>query len=193
MDGPSVPVNLYVCVCVCLSGTVRRFLEKHGNGIEAVVFAASDTEEVRIGAPPPNAARVPAIPFNPDVHVFPLQPVYKKLLPLYFPRSEEEEQACRPLIPADIGNSEGEPIVPERQIRISEKPGVLEGEEQHLCPREHRRHRRRQLLHVLMICFITWDIKTLIKVNGRQTGSFLVNVARGPELITGTPDPRCLC
>uniref|UniRef100_A0A674MBP6 Ganglioside induced differentiation associated protein 2 n=1 Tax=Takifugu rubripes TaxID=31033 RepID=A0A674MBP6_TAKRU len=78
--------------------TVRRFLEKHGNSIEAVVFAASDTEE----------------------------PVYKKLLPLYFPRSEEEERAFRPLIPADIGNSEGEPIVPERQIRISEKPGVLE-------------------------------------------------------------------
>uniref|UniRef100_H3CIA1 Ganglioside induced differentiation associated protein 2 n=1 Tax=Tetraodon nigroviridis TaxID=99883 RepID=H3CIA1_TETNG len=78
--------------------TVRRFLEKHGSSIEAVVFAASDAEE----------------------------PIYRKLLPLYFPRSEEEERACRPLIPADIGNSEGEPIVPERQIRISEKPGVLE-------------------------------------------------------------------
>lgn len=194
MDGPFVPVNLYVCVCVWLSGTVRRFLEKHGNGIEAVVFAASDLEEVRIGIapPPPNAARIPVIPFNPDVHVLPLQPVYRKLLPLYFPRSEEEEQACRPLIPADIGNSEGEPIVPERQIRISEKPGVLEGEKQHLCPCELRRHRRQQLLHVPMIRFITWDIKTLIKVNGRQTGSFPVKVARGPELITGTPDPRCL-
>lgn len=55
------------------------------------------------------------------------QPVYKKLLPLYYPRSEEEEKACMPLIPADIGNSEGEPVVPERQIRIAEKPGTLEG------------------------------------------------------------------
>uniref|UniRef100_A0A8C4GNJ5 Ganglioside induced differentiation associated protein 2 n=1 Tax=Dicentrarchus labrax TaxID=13489 RepID=A0A8C4GNJ5_DICLA len=55
-----------------------------------------------------------------------LQPVYKKLLPLYYPRSEEEEKACLPLIPADIGNSEGEPVVPERQIRIAEKPGTLE-------------------------------------------------------------------
>lgn len=27
-------------------GTVRRFLENHGNSIEAVVFAMSDTEEV---------------------------------------------------------------------------------------------------------------------------------------------------
>ncbi|XP_053184492.1 ganglioside-induced differentiation-associated protein 2 [Scomber japonicus] len=78
--------------------TVRRFLENHGNSIETVVFAVSDTEE----------------------------PVYKKLLPLYYPRSEEEEKVCLPLIPADIGNSEGEPVVPERQIRIAEKPGTLE-------------------------------------------------------------------
>uniref|UniRef100_A0A4W6G0B3 Ganglioside induced differentiation associated protein 2 n=1 Tax=Lates calcarifer TaxID=8187 RepID=A0A4W6G0B3_LATCA len=78
--------------------TVRRFLENHGNSIETVVFAVSDTEES----------------------------VYKKLLPLYYPRSEEEEEACLPLIPADIGNSEGEPVVPERQIRIAEKPGSLE-------------------------------------------------------------------
>ncbi|KAF3843493.1 hypothetical protein F7725_002342 [Dissostichus mawsoni] len=76
--------------------TVRRFLEHHGNSLEAVVFAVSDTEE----------------------------PVYKKLLPLYFPRSEEEELASLPLIPADIGNSKGEPVVPERQIRIAEKPGT---------------------------------------------------------------------
>uniref|UniRef100_A0AAQ4RAF1 Ganglioside induced differentiation associated protein 2 n=1 Tax=Gasterosteus aculeatus aculeatus TaxID=481459 RepID=A0AAQ4RAF1_GASAC len=78
--------------------TVRRFLENHGNRLEAVVFAVSDAEE----------------------------PVYRKLLPLYFPRSEEEEKAFLPLLPGDIGNSEGEPVVPERQIRIAEKPGTLE-------------------------------------------------------------------
>ncbi|XP_028992630.1 ganglioside-induced differentiation-associated protein 2 isoform X2 [Betta splendens] len=78
--------------------TVRRFLERHGNSIETVVFAVSNTEEL----------------------------VYKKLLPLYYPRSEDEEKASLPLIPADIGNSEGEPVVPERQIRIAEKPGSLE-------------------------------------------------------------------
>ena len=55
------------------------------------------------------------------------QPVYKKLLPLYFPRSEEEERASLPRVPGDIGNSEGEPIIPERQIRITEKPGNQEG------------------------------------------------------------------
>uniref|UniRef100_A0A667Z1D7 Ganglioside induced differentiation associated protein 2 n=1 Tax=Myripristis murdjan TaxID=586833 RepID=A0A667Z1D7_9TELE len=87
------------CVFLCVfSGTVRRFLENYGNNIETVVFAVSDTEE----------------------------PVYRKLLPLYYPRTEEEERTSLPLIPADIGNSEGEPVVPERQIRITEKPGTLE-------------------------------------------------------------------
>ncbi|XP_033843316.1 ganglioside-induced differentiation-associated protein 2 [Periophthalmus magnuspinnatus] len=78
--------------------TVRRFLENHGNNIETVVLAVSESEEV----------------------------VYRKLLPLYYPRSEDEERVFLPLIPADIGNSEGEPVVPERQIRITEKPGTLE-------------------------------------------------------------------
>ncbi|KAL6484804.1 hypothetical protein MHYP_G00068490 [Metynnis hypsauchen] len=78
--------------------TVRRFLENHGESIEAVVFAVSDAEEA----------------------------VYKKLLPLYYPRSKDEERASLPLLPADIGNSEGEPVVPERQIRITEKPGSVE-------------------------------------------------------------------
>lgn len=55
------------------------------------------------------------------------QSAFKKLLPLYYPRSEGEEKTCLPLIPADIGNSEGEPVVPERQIRITEKPGSIEG------------------------------------------------------------------
>uniref|UniRef100_A0A8C8CQ07 Macro domain-containing protein n=1 Tax=Oncorhynchus tshawytscha TaxID=74940 RepID=A0A8C8CQ07_ONCTS len=37
-----------------------------------------------------------------------------------------KECASLPLIPTDIGNSEGEPVVPERQIRIAENPGCLE-------------------------------------------------------------------
>lgn len=78
--------------------TVRRFLENHGESLEMVVFAVTEMEE----------------------------PVYRKLLPLYYPRSEEEERASLPLLPSDIGNAEGEPVVAERQIRISEKPGSLE-------------------------------------------------------------------
>uniref|UniRef100_A0A8C7CBN7 Ganglioside induced differentiation associated protein 2 n=1 Tax=Oncorhynchus kisutch TaxID=8019 RepID=A0A8C7CBN7_ONCKI len=84
--------------------TVRRFLENHGKSIEMVVFAVTDMEE----------------------------PTYRKLLPLYYPRSEEEERASLPLIPADIGNSEGEPVVPERQIRITEKPGTEDNSEETL-------------------------------------------------------------
>ncbi|XP_032629520.1 ganglioside-induced differentiation-associated protein 2 isoform X2 [Chelonoidis abingdonii] len=79
-----------------LKGTVRRFLEIHGETLEKVVFAVSEIE----------------------------QATYQKLLPLYFPRSLEEEGHFLPCLPADIGNSEGEPVVPERQIRISEKPGA---------------------------------------------------------------------
>ncbi|KAJ7317749.1 hypothetical protein JRQ81_003911 [Phrynocephalus forsythii] len=78
--------------------TVRRFLEIHGNTLEKVVFAVSEVEE----------------------------PTYQKMLPLYFPRSMEEEKRSLPFLPADIGNAQGEPVVPERQIRISEKPGVSE-------------------------------------------------------------------
>ncbi|PKU32458.1 ganglioside-induced differentiation-associated protein 2 [Limosa lapponica baueri] len=53
-----------------------------------------------------------------------IEATYQKLLPLYFPRSLEEEIQSLPYLPADIGNAEGEPVVPERQIRITEKPGV---------------------------------------------------------------------
>ncbi|MEE6513027.1 hypothetical protein FKM82_020454 [Ascaphus truei] len=83
--------------------TVRRFLELHGAALEKVVFCVTEQEE---GA-------------------------YSKLLPLYFPRSVKEERCSLPLLPPDIGNADGEPVVPERQIRISEKPGSHEGK---MCP-----------------------------------------------------------
>ncbi|XP_067849055.1 ganglioside-induced differentiation-associated protein 2 [Heptranchias perlo] len=76
--------------------TVRRFLEKHGDTIETVVFAVTDLEEA----------------------------IYTKLMPLYFPRSLEEERRCLPILPADVGNAEGEPVIAERQIRILDKPGI---------------------------------------------------------------------
>lgn len=45
-----------------------------------------------------------------------------KILPLYFPRSSREEVEAIKLLPEDIGNENGEPIIPERQIRIMDKP-----------------------------------------------------------------------
>ncbi|XP_048396911.1 ganglioside-induced differentiation-associated protein 2 isoform X2 [Stegostoma tigrinum] len=91
-----------------LKGTVRRFLEKHGDTIETVVFAVTDLEEA----------------------------TYVRLMPLYFPRSLEEEKRSLPFLPADVGNAEGEPVIAERQIRILDKPGIPshedESDEEHL-------------------------------------------------------------
>ncbi|XP_036401587.1 ganglioside-induced differentiation-associated protein 2-like [Megalops cyprinoides] len=78
--------------------TVRRFLESHGASLEAVVFVVAEGEE----------------------------PVYRKLLPLYYPRSREEERSSLALLPRNVGNSEGAPVVPDRQIRITDKPGSMD-------------------------------------------------------------------
>lgn len=74
--------------------TVRRFLEKFGDDIETVIFCCN---EETIDA-------------------------YLKILPLYFPRNEMEENASVKQLPLDIGNEDGEPVIPERQIRILDKP-----------------------------------------------------------------------
>ncbi|XP_005090009.1 protein GDAP2 homolog isoform X2 [Aplysia californica] len=74
--------------------TVRRFLEKHPEAIDLIVFAC--TEE------------------NLEV--------YRKILPLYFPRNSSEEDEALDHLPSDIGNEDGEPVIKERQIRILDKP-----------------------------------------------------------------------
>ena len=50
------------------------------------------------------------------------QNVYEETLPLYFPRSPQEEKESLTKLPSDIGNEMGEPVIPERQIRIMDKP-----------------------------------------------------------------------
>lgn len=42
------PVTTVFFWFAVFTGTVRRFLENHGNSIDTVVFAVSDTEEVGI-------------------------------------------------------------------------------------------------------------------------------------------------
>ncbi|XP_063244031.1 protein GDAP2 homolog [Bacillus rossius redtenbacheri] len=74
--------------------TVRRFLEKHGSSLETVVFAIGNAD---IG-------------------------IYEVLLPLYFPRSPQEEQNALWQLPANVGGPDGEPIQPDRQIRIIDNP-----------------------------------------------------------------------
>ncbi|XP_042224075.1 protein GDAP2 homolog isoform X3 [Homarus americanus] len=74
--------------------TVRRFLEHWGQSVERVIFVA-DSIDVSI---------------------------YEILMPLYFPRSSEEEECSRYLLPTDLGDEYGEPVIPDRQIRIIDNP-----------------------------------------------------------------------
>jgi O-acetyl-ADP-ribose deacetylase (regulator of RNase III) len=70
--------------------TVRRFLEKYGDEIERIIFVLDEEEEE----------------------------IYQSFMPLYFPRSKTEEQYMAYQLPIDIGNSDGEPVVEERRIKI---------------------------------------------------------------------------
>ncbi|WRX15635.1 CRAL-TRIO lipid binding domain - like 10 [Theobroma cacao] len=75
--------------------TVRRFLEKQKDKITAVVFCTST---------------------SPDTEI------YKRLLPLYFPRDKHEEEVAMSKLPADVGDENGETIIDERKIRIKPLP-----------------------------------------------------------------------
>ncbi|XP_048615926.1 protein GDAP2 homolog [Brassica napus] len=75
--------------------TVRRFLEKQKDQISAVVFCTTTTSDTEI---------------------------YKRLLPLYFPRDEHEEEVAISKLPADVGDENGETVIDERKIRIQALP-----------------------------------------------------------------------
>ncbi|KAJ4961504.1 hypothetical protein NE237_021414 [Protea cynaroides] len=72
--------------------TVRRFLEKQKDKIMAVVFCTTTSSDTEI---------------------------YKRLLPLYFPRDKHEEEVAALKLPADVGDENGETILDERKIRIN--------------------------------------------------------------------------
>jgi len=76
--------------------TIRRFLEHHGSDLDAVVLYFEESEDMAI---------------------------YRELLPLYCPRNKEEELAAKRLLPQNVGNEEGEPIIEDRVIRISGRIG----------------------------------------------------------------------
>lgn len=80
---------------------MRRFLERHHNSLDLVVFAV---ENIDVG-------------------------IYEVLLPLYFPRSLQEEETALWQLPASVGGPDGEPLLPDRQIRIIDNPQhSLDGE-----------------------------------------------------------------
>ncbi|KAL3631211.1 hypothetical protein CASFOL_024195 [Castilleja foliolosa] len=71
--------------------TVRRVLEKQRDNISAVVFCITATSDTDI---------------------------YKRLLPLYFPRDKREEEIAIFKLPVDVGDENGETVIDERKIRI---------------------------------------------------------------------------
>ncbi|GFZ10879.1 appr-1-p processing enzyme family protein [Actinidia rufa] len=77
--------------------TVRRFLEKQKDKITAVVFCTTTSSDTEI---------------------------YKRLLPLYFPRDKHEEEVAISKLPADVGDENGETVIDERKIRIKHLPKV---------------------------------------------------------------------
>lgn len=79
---------------IYVAGTVRRFLEQYPSSLETVVFVVDNLD---LG-------------------------IYEILLPLYFPRSRQEEQNALWQLPTNCGGSDGEPVYPDRQIRIIDNP-----------------------------------------------------------------------
>ncbi|KAI3696338.1 hypothetical protein L1987_79351 [Smallanthus sonchifolius] len=77
--------------------TVCRFLEKQKDKITGVVFCLTTTNDTE---------------------------VYKRLLPLYFPRDKKEEAIAISKLPADVGDENGETVIDERKIRIKPLPNV---------------------------------------------------------------------
>eukprot|EP00298_Acanthocystis_sp_HF-20_P001611 c12023_g1_i1.p1 GENE.c12023_g1_i1~~c12023_g1_i1.p1 ORF type:complete len:501 (+),score=178.61 c12023_g1_i1:60-1562(+) len=77
--------------------TIRRFIEHHGDKLDLIVLCVDNEEDLNC---------------------------YKKLLPLYMPRSKAEEQSVIDLLPAEIGNEHGEMVCEERAIRIKTLPGA---------------------------------------------------------------------
>ncbi|XP_042021956.1 protein GDAP2 homolog isoform X1 [Salvia splendens] len=77
--------------------TVRRFFEKQKDKIHAVVFCTTTSSDTEI---------------------------YKRLLPLYFPRDKLEEEMAVSKLPADVGDENGETVIDERKIRIQPLPNL---------------------------------------------------------------------
>ncbi|KMZ57603.1 hypothetical protein ZOSMA_84G00410 [Zostera marina] len=75
--------------------TVRRLLEKQKDKISTVVFCTTTTADTEI---------------------------YKRLLPLYFPRDKHEEEVSLSKLPFDVGDENGETLINERKIRIKPLP-----------------------------------------------------------------------
>lgn len=74
---------------------IRRFLESFPSAFKLIVFCTENECQYNL---------------------------YQSLLKLYFPRNEREQLLANHFLPNNIGGVMGEPIIPERAIRIKENP-----------------------------------------------------------------------
>ncbi|RHY44277.1 hypothetical protein DYB38_007536 [Aphanomyces astaci] len=81
--------------------TIRRFLEHFGDSFDLIVLCVEDTGDLQL---------------------------YQEWLPVYFPRSTDDEAAGKLALDAlphiSLGDEFGEPVIEERKIRISSVPFV---------------------------------------------------------------------
>ncbi|ETV80554.1 hypothetical protein H257_06088 [Aphanomyces astaci] len=81
--------------------TIRRFLEHFGDSFDLIVLCVEDTGDLQL---------------------------YQEWLPVYFPRSTDDEAAGKLALDAlphiNLGDEFGEPVIEERKIRISSVPFV---------------------------------------------------------------------
>lgn len=96
-------------------------MEHYGDNIDLVVFV---TDGVEVSSQLPN---VPGhILSSPLLPLF-IQAWYGTIMPLYFPRNKKEEEFAARALPLELGDEFGEPIIVERQIRISDNPVIKGG------------------------------------------------------------------
>jgi hypothetical protein len=109
--------------------TVRRFLERYGNKVDALLFVFANPEEQRPYDKVRLAARagqsISSATSQKDILTVqcvdvPCRSLWPKILPLYFPRNKAEQYRAVPLLPEDVGNESGETVVAERQVRVGE-------------------------------------------------------------------------
>ncbi|KAK3096670.1 hypothetical protein FSP39_002249 [Pinctada imbricata] len=120
--GPRYNVKYVTAAESALYSCYRNVLKQvRENGMKTV--ACPCIHSIRRGYPSEDGAHIAISEYNMYFRRK-FKDTYMELLPLYFPRCAKEEAEALKKLPEDIGNEDGEPIIPERQIRILDKPTI---------------------------------------------------------------------
>jgi len=121
--------------------TVRRFLEQFSSanrpgdraseaGLSHIVFVVDNYKDLEI---------------------------YRELLRMYFPRNGSDAQFQKEHLPDDVGNTKGEPVVVERQVRISAMPGRDEqGNSSGVSPRPPQPRLSHESILIGLVVTLEW-------------------------------------